>query len=164
MSSQNNNNYATAPTSPNSYISRKLNNMDEAQIMKKEQEDWIKTYHKTLKGLEVIIDVQRIIKDINKIAEEANMTVIEMEGSILSASINNQTTNAINISEILEDLQYLVQSDIEDQAFQIQRMLANELDGYKGKGNSYVDKNIQEIQELYMNEGQQKKEKERIKK
>jgi len=38
MSSQisnNNNNNNTAPTSPNSYISRKLNNMDEAQMMKK---------------------------------------------------------------------------------------------------------------------------------
>jgi len=40
--------------------------------------------------------------------------------------------------------------------------LANELDGYKRRGNSYVDKNIQEIQELYMNEEQQKKEKGRI--
>jgi len=38
MSSQisnNNNNNTTAPTSPNPYISRKLNNMDEAQMMKK---------------------------------------------------------------------------------------------------------------------------------
>jgi len=41
MSSQlsNNNNYAMAPVSPNPYISRKLNNMDQAQIMKKERED-----------------------------------------------------------------------------------------------------------------------------
>ena len=30
-------------------------------------------------------------------------------------------------------------------------MLADELDQYKGKGNSYVDNNIKEIQELYMN-------------
>ena len=43
-------------------------------------------------------------------------------------------------------------------------MLANELDGYKERGNSYVDENIQEIQELYTNEGQQKKEKGRIEK
>jgi len=42
MSSQisNNNNYATAPISPNPYISRKLNNMDQAQVMKREREDW----------------------------------------------------------------------------------------------------------------------------
>ena len=31
-------------------------------------------------------------------------------------------------------------------------MLADELDQYKGRGNDYVDSNIKEIQELYMNE------------
>jgi len=91
MSSQsfNNNNYTTAPTSPNSYISRKLNNMDQAQVMKIEQEDWTRTYHKMLKGIEAMIDVQRIIKDIKKLAGEVNTTMTEMEGSILAASINN---------------------------------------------------------------------------
>jgi len=162
MSSQNNNNYATAPTSPNPYISRKLNNIDEAQVMKKEWEDWTKTYHKTLKELEAMIDIQRMMKDIKKIAGEANMTIKEMEGSILSASINNQTTNATNISEISEDLQYLVQSNIEDQAFQIQRMLADKLDRYKGRGNTYVDDNILEIQELYINKKQTKKSEGRV--
>ena len=29
-----NNNYVTAPTSPNPYVSRKINNIDQAQIMK----------------------------------------------------------------------------------------------------------------------------------
>ena len=99
-----------------------------------------------------MIDVQKMVKDMKKIAEVANTIVTEMEGSILIASINNQTTNTMNILEILENLQYLIQSNIEDQIFRIQRMLANELDRYKGRGNSYVDENIQEIQELYMNE------------
>jgi len=45
------------PTSPNLYITRKLNNMDEARIMKDERNDWTKTYHKTLKELEAMIDV-----------------------------------------------------------------------------------------------------------
>jgi len=31
-------------------------------------------------------------------------------------------------------------------------MLADELDCYKGKDNDYIDSNIREIQELYMNE------------
>ena len=109
-----------------------------------------------------MIDVQKMVKDMKKIAEVANTIVTEMEGSILIASINNQTTNTMNILEILENLQYLIQSNIEDQIFRIQRMLANELDRYKGRGNSYVDENIQEIQELYMNEEYQKKEKGRI--
>ena len=91
--------------------------MDEAQVMKKEREDWTKTYHKTLKGLEVMINIQKMMKDIKKIAGKANMTIKEMEGFILSASISNQTMNATNISGILEDLRYLVQSNMEDQAF-----------------------------------------------
>ena len=41
---------------------------------------------------------------------------------------------------------------MDERVFQIQRMLANELDWYKGKGNEYVDMNIKEIQELYMAE------------
>ena len=41
-------------------------------------------------------------------------------------------------------------------------MLADELDAYKGKGNTYVDSNIQEIQELYKDKEMKRKE-ERIK-
>ena len=51
-----------------------------------------------------------------------------------------------------EDLHYLIQSDMDDRAFQIQRMLADELDQYKGRGNRYVEENIREIQELYIEE------------
>ena len=57
-------------------------------------------------------------------------------------SINNRVMNATNIAQILEDLWYLVQSNMNKQAFQIQRMLANELDQYKEKDNRYVDNNI----------------------
>ena len=100
MSSQisNNNNYAMALTSPNPYISRKLNNMNQAQIMKKEREDWMRLYYKTLKRLETMIDVQRMVKNIKRIAEEAKTMIIEIEGLVLMASINNRTTNATNIA------------------------------------------------------------------
>jgi len=128
--------------------------MDQAQVMKREREDWTRTYHKTLKGIETMIDVQRMIKDIKKLAGEVDTVVTEMEEDILWASINNQMTNTTNISEISKDLRFLVQSNMEEQAFQVQRMLADELDRYKGKGNSYVDKNIWEIQDLYINEEQ----------
>ena len=147
MSSQisNKNNYATAPASPNPYISRKLNNMDQAQIMKKKREDWMRLYHKTLKGIEVMIDVQRMVKDIKRMAEEANTTIMKIEGSILMASTNNRTTNAMNIMQISEYLWYLVQSNMDKWVFQVQRIFANELDHYKERGNKYVDDNIQEI-------------------
>ena len=76
----------------------------------------------------MMIDVQRMVKDIKKLVEEANTTITEVEGSILTAGINNRTTNAMNIAQISENLQYLVQSDMDEQAFQVQRMLADELD------------------------------------
>ena len=64
--------------------------------------------------------------------------------------------NTTNITQILEDLRYVVQSDIDERALQIQRMLADELDQYKGKGNRYVEENIQEIQELYTDNEKEK--------
>ena len=59
MSFQINNTFITAPTSSNPYITRKLNNMEKARIMKEERNDWTKIYHKILKRLETIIDVQK---------------------------------------------------------------------------------------------------------
>ena len=123
----NNNTFIMAPTSHNPYISKKLNNMDQAQIIKKEREDWERLYHKTLKGIEAMIDIQRVMKDMKKLAEEAGTTVAEMEGTILMASINNRTTNATNITQMAEDLCYLIQSDMDDRAFQVQRRLADKL-------------------------------------
>ena len=115
MSSQiTNNNYMTAPTSPNPYITRKLNNMDEAQVLKKEQDDWTRMYHRTLKELEAMINVQKQVQDMMKIAGEINTTITEIEETILKVSINNQTMNATNILGISEDLQYLIQSNMED--------------------------------------------------
>jgi len=127
--------------------------------MKREREDWERLYYKTLKGIEAMIDIQRIMKDMKKLAEEASTTVAEMEEVILTVSIDNQTTNVTNITQMAEDLRYLIQSDMDDRAFQIQRRLANELDRYKGKGNSYVKANIQEIQELYMDKEMKREEK-----
>ena len=65
--------------------------------------------------------------------------------------------NTTNITQISEDLRYLIQSDMDDRAFQIQQMLADELDRYKGKNNKYVDDNIKEIQDIYMDEEQKEK-------
>ena len=98
------NNYMTVSISPNLYITRKLNNMNEAKAFKEEQDDWTRPYHKMLKGLETIIDVQKQVWNIMKIAEKANMTITEVKGTILKASINNWTTNKMNILGILEDL------------------------------------------------------------
>jgi len=82
-----------------------------------------------------------MVKDLKKIAEETNMTITEMEEMILTASINNQMVNTTNITQISENLQYMVQ-----------------LDQYKGKGNRYMEENIQEIQELYIDKEREKEE------
>ena len=84
-------------------------------------------------------------KDIKKLAEEVNTMITEMEGTVLTVSINNWVMNVTNITQISEDLQYLVQSNMNKQIFQIQRILANKLDCYKEKGNEYMDNNIKEI-------------------
>ena len=132
--------------------------MDQAQVIKREREDWMRLYHKTLKGIEAMINVQKMLKDMKKIAEEANMTIMEIEETVLAASFNNQVINTTNIMQILEDLRYMVQSNMNKRVFQIQRMLADKLDRYKGKDNKYVEKNIQEIQELYKDEERREKE------
>jgi len=38
---------------------------------------------------------------------------------------------------------------MDKRSFQVQRMLADKLDAYKGKNNKYMEDNIKEIQELY---------------
>jgi len=57
MSFQVTNNYTTVPTSFNLYITRKLNNMNEAKLFKKKCDDWSQLYYKMLKGMKVMIDV-----------------------------------------------------------------------------------------------------------
>ena len=49
-----------------------------------------------------------------KIAAETNTTIIEMEDTILKASTNNQVINTTNITGVSENLQYLIQSDMEN--------------------------------------------------
>ena len=115
-----------------------------------------------MKGIETMIDVQRMMKDMKKITEETDTTVMEIEETILTANTNNWITNAMNITQMMEGLWYLIQSNMDNRAFQIQKMLANKLDQYKGKGNQCVDENIWEIQDLYIKEEVQDKEKERV--
>jgi len=150
-------NYLTVPTSPNSYISRKLNNIEEARMMKEERNNWMKIYYKMLKGLEAMIDVQKQVRDMMKIVAETNTMITEMEDTILKTSTNNWVINTTSITGISENLQYLIQSDMENQIFQIQQMLADELDIYKGKGNMYVEDNVKEIQELFKEEESKKR-------
>ena len=51
-----------------------------------------------------MIDIQKQVQDIMKIAGEANVMIIEMEKTILKVSINNWTINTTNILGVSEDL------------------------------------------------------------
>ena len=82
--------------------------------MKRERENWSRLYHKTLKGLETMIDIQMMTKNIKKLAKEVNTTITEIEGTVLTVSINNRVMNITNITQISKDLWYLVQSDMEE--------------------------------------------------
>ena len=90
-------------------------------------------------------------------AEETNTTITKIKGIILQASNNHCSQNTASIFSILEDLQNMVQRDIENRVYQVQMMLANKLDSCKEKGNTYVDRNIEEIQELYKKEKREQK-------
>jgi len=46
--------------------------------MKKERKDWMRLYHKILKEIETMINVQRMMKDIKRMAEEVN--IIDFNG------------------------------------------------------------------------------------
>ena len=45
-----------------------------------------------------------MLKNMKKIVKEMSTTVAEIEVTILSASINNRTMNATNITQIMKDL------------------------------------------------------------
>ena len=51
-----------------------------------------------------MIDMQKQVQNIMKIAKETNITIIEMKGIILKASITNQVNNVTDILGILKDL------------------------------------------------------------
>ena len=74
--------------------------------------------------------MQKQVQDMMKIAKEANTTITKVKRTILKASINNQTTNTMNILGILEDLRYLIQSNMKYHVYQVQCRLADELDAY----------------------------------
>jgi len=99
-----------------------------------------------------MVDVQMQLQNIMKLAEEANTQIVEIKSTILQASNNHQKQTAGDIFSITEDLQNIVQSNMENQAYHIQKLLADKLDEYKGKRNNYTEGHIKEIQDAYKQE------------
>ena len=74
---------------------------------------------------------------------------MEIESTILQASHNFRTQIVGNIFSISEGLWNIVQSDMENQAYHIQALLADKLYNCKGKENKYAEAYIKKIQEVY---------------
>ena len=96
--------------------------------------------------------MQLQLQNIIKLAEEANSQITEIKSMIFQASNNFQIQTIRDIFSISEDLQNIVQSDMENQAYHIQWLLADELDNCKEKEKEYTDGHIKEIQDTYKQE------------
>ena len=75
------------------------------------------------------------LQNIAKLTEVANTQLAEIKTTILQASSEYRTQIVEDIFNILEDLWNIIQWDIENQAYHIQRLLADELDKCKEKEN-----------------------------
>ena len=105
-----------------------------------------------------MVDVQLQLQNIIKLAEEANTQIAEIETTILQASHNYQTQTVGDIFSISEDLQNIIQSDMKNPVYYIQKLLVNELDSCKGKENEYTKEQIKEIQDMYKQDNQKPRE------
>jgi len=62
----------TAPTFPNPYITRTVNNLALINILTNKKKDWMKKYHKIIREIEIMADIQLQLQNIVKLAEVAN--------------------------------------------------------------------------------------------
>ena len=76
------------------------------------------------------------LQNIIKLVGVANTQLAEIKTTILQASGKYRTQTTRNIFSILENLWNIIQENMENQAYHIQALLANELDICKGKENS----------------------------
>ena len=82
--------------------------------------------------------MQLQLQNIIKLAQKANTQIVEIETTILQASDKYQTQTTRDIFSISEDLQNIIQSNMENQAYHIQALLVDKLDECKEKGNKYA--------------------------
>ena len=75
--------FTTTPIFLNPYITYKLNNINKVKVFNKEHKYWTRYYYKILQEIETIIDVQKQVWDIVKLAEKINTTIIEAKETIL---------------------------------------------------------------------------------
>ena len=75
--------FTTVPSSPNSYVSCTVNNLDFIMTLNKKKKDWIKKYYKIIQRLKTIADIQLQIQDIIKQANVVNNQLVDIETILL---------------------------------------------------------------------------------
>ena len=75
--------FIIASTSPNLYISHTINNIDLITTLNNKRKDWTRKYHKIIRGLEIIANIQLQLQNIIRLAKFANTQLIEVETTIL---------------------------------------------------------------------------------
>ena len=116
--------FTITPNSPNPYITCTVNNMDLIITLNNERENWMKKYHKIIRELETMTNIQHQLQSIIQLAEVVNTQLVEIKTTILQAS---------NIMK----------------AYHMQKLLTNKLDRCKGRENAYANNYIKEIQDTY---------------
>jgi len=75
--------FFTASTSSNPYISYTVNNMDFIITLSNERKDWMKKYHRIIRELETIANIQHQLQNIIQLAKVANTQLTEIKTIIL---------------------------------------------------------------------------------
>ena len=120
--------------------------MNLVKTINEEKKDWMKKYHKIIQEIKRMVNVQMQLQNIVKLVEEANIQIAEIESKILQASNNYQIQTVRDIFSISKGLQNIIQSNMENQAYHIQKLLADKLDNYKEKESN---EHIKKIQDTY---------------
>ena len=118
----------------------------------------MKKYHRIIRRLETMADIQHQLQNIIQLAEVVNTQLAEIETTILQASNTYKTQMTGNIFSIVEELCHIIQGNMEMQAYHIQTFLANKLNRCKEKENAYANNYIKEIQDTHQNEYQEVKQ------
>jgi len=78
--------FTTVPISPNFYVSCTVNNIDLIITLNNEKKDCIKKYHRIIKRLKTMVDIQLQLQNIVQLAEVTNTQLAEIKTTILQAS------------------------------------------------------------------------------
>ena len=93
--------------------------------------------------------IQLQIQEMVKLANAANIELTDIKTVLLQPSNIYKEQIGEDIYSITNNLQNIVYRDMEKQAYQIQILLTDKLDQYKGKGDKQVEEYIKIIQETY---------------